>query len=74
MGIFENFFFNPLALAVSLRGLLTLFAICYLIRSCGCCQSRGGRCGRISCSYLKESSIWFISWSRAMGSFQSELG
>ena len=30
MGIFENFFFYPLALVVSFRGLLTSCAICFL--------------------------------------------
>ena len=40
MGIFENFFFFPLALAISLSRLLTFCAICFLI--CyfvfGCCH------------------------------------
>ncbi len=40
MGIFENFFFNPLSLTVGLGDLLTLCAILYLIRSCGCCGHR----------------------------------
>jgi hypothetical protein len=41
--IFETFFFNPLSLTVSLRDLLMLCAICFVIKSCGRCRRRHRR-------------------------------
>ena len=43
MHILEGLFFNPFALTIGLGDLLTLCAIFYLVRSCGCCGHRHDR-------------------------------